>query len=205
MIHILFADISCVDSEIYNILYALADAQRQLRADHYLQFADKVRCIVAGGLLRYAVKRSLGLDTFETAADPNGKPYVIGAPDFHFNLSHAGKWVVIAYADTPVGIDVEQIDARKAISSIAGRFYAPDERDYVLGNPERFFEIWTAKESYIKYVGKGLQMGLGSFSVFTVEGVCFSPIAMDPKYRMTLCAKEKTHTVEQINLAQLLK
>ncbi len=205
MIHILFADISLVDSEIYNALYALTDAQRQLRADRYLQFVDKVRCVAAGALLRYAVKRSLGLDTFETGADSNGKPFVIGAPDFHFNLSHAGKWVVIACADTPVGIDVEQVDANKAISSIAGRFYSPDEQDYVLDSPERFFEVWTAKESYIKYVGTGLKMGLDSFSVFTAEGVCFSPIPLEPQYRMTLCAKEKEHTVEQIHLAQLLE
>lgn len=205
MIDIIYVDVSGVDDETYGKLYALADAQRKVRTQRYLRYEDKVRCVAAGALLRYAVKHCLGVDNFGINTDANGKPYVVGAPGFHFNLSHSGKWVVIAYGDTPVGIDVEEINSGADTQSIAKRFFSPDEQTHVLGCKERFYEIWTAKESYIKYVGKGLQMGLDSFSVLSLKDVRFSPIDLGSGYRMTLCAKESPHTIKQITFKQLVQ
>lgn len=204
MVKIAYVDISCVDETLYSRLFDMADAQRKCKALRYLRFEDKVRCVSAGALLRYAAAKQLGTDTFETATDDNGKPHIVGAGDFHFNLSHAGKWVVITYGNTPVGIDVEKIDPATAVSGIASRFYTSDEQNYVADNTERFFEVWTAKESYIKFVGKGLQMGLTSFSVLSIKGPHFYPISIDPQYRMTLCATEAPQWIEQIPISSLI-
>ena len=70
----------------------------------------------------------------------NGKPY---CDDVFFNISHSGKYVVLATADSEIGIDIEKIrDTEK-------RLFAED-----FASKEEFFEMWTKKESIIKYLGK---------------------------------------------------
>ena len=40
---------------------------------------------------------------------PGGKPYFPAFPDFYYNISHSGSYVVCAVCDHPVGIDLQQI------------------------------------------------------------------------------------------------
>jgi hypothetical protein len=61
---------------------------------------------------------------------------------------------------------------------LAKRFFHPEEQDYLFGattneQATRFFDIWTKKESYLKYQGTGIDRDLGSFSVFQVADAAF--------------------------------
>ncbi len=47
---------------------------------------------------------------------------------------------------------------------IAERFFAPNEIRYIKGGGD-FYEIWTRKEAYVKYTGRGIAQGLDTFSV----------------------------------------
>jgi len=69
--------------------------------------------------------------------------------------------------DQPVGIDIEHI--KQIEIKIAKRFFAPDELVYVVSADDsllaqRFYEIWTKKESRIKWEGRGLSKSLPGFS-----------------------------------------
>lgn len=195
----------------YRRLYERASPQRQQRADRYLRQEDKLRCVAADALLRWAVKQTLSLETFTVAADPMGKPFLEGVEGFHFNLSHSGRWVVIGYGTSPVGIDVQQILPDGAREGIARRFFTADEQDWLSHadgqrRTERFYQIWTAKESYLKYLGTGLRQSLDSFSVLpglAPQGVNFHTIPLEG-YSLTLCAAEAPQTVEWPTLSQLL-
>src|SRR5262249_12254488 len=60
------------------------------------------------------------------------------------------------------------------LGNLAARFFSPAEAAELEMLPsdlqrERFFELWTLKESYIKARGRGLSLGLSKFA-FTVEG-----------------------------------
>lgn len=96
-----------------------------------------------------------------------GKPYIIGFPSFHFNVSHSEDLLVALVSDQAVGVDVEKI--RNPNIQIVNRFFTENEKDYVLSDPslttKRFYEIWTRKEAYVKYLGKGLSHPLLSFDV----------------------------------------
>ena len=114
---------------------------------------------------------------------PGGKPFLPGAPEFHFNLSHSGGWAVCAVGNAPLGVDLQR--ERPLRQSVFRRF-APAERAMLEALPERerqgaFFDLWVLKESYLKATGAGLPGGLAS-ACFTLNPVTLS----DPDYRAAL-------------------
>ena len=169
MIQILCVDLSSVDEELYQRLYQQASPERKARADRYRRKEDAIRCVAAEALLCYA----LGTNNFHLEKTPSGKPFLPERKDFYFNLSHSGNWVVIAYGSSEVGLDVENLRSDTKIEAMARRFFAPEEQRYIFaeedGRQQRFFEIWTGKESYVKYLGTGLQKDLTSFNVLSLE------------------------------------
>ncbi|MGC9438081.1 4'-phosphopantetheinyl transferase superfamily protein [Streptomyces sp. WG5] len=130
-------------------------AERRARADRFHFPADRKRCLAAGVLLRYALLEHHGLRARDLVLDRNefGKPILVNRPDLHFSLSHSGRWVACATGATEIGVDVEHTSAGTV--DIAHRF-APDEHACICAAPageraRRLVQIWTLKESYVKY------------------------------------------------------
>ena len=184
-----------VQDETYEILYSLATSERKHRADQYLRREDGLRCLAAGELLRRIVQQELGLSEFSVVRDPDGKPRIEGQDAFHFNLSHSGNRVVIAWGDSPVGVDVQRMNAKVDKVKMAARFFTLQEREFIFQDPalveERFYQVWTAKESYLKYLGRGLSMSLTSFCVFSPEIAPMLKTQVLPDgYCITLCSRD---------------
>ena len=102
---------------------------------------------------------------------PNGKPYFAysGAPCF--SLSHSGSVWGCAFSTDPIGFDVERARPREW-TAIAERFFHPAERDFVLARGEEaFFLLWTAKESYVKYLGTGIDETFSAFCLTDGVGI----------------------------------
>ena len=116
-----------------------------------------------------------------------GKPYIKDHEEWQFNISHTDGLIVIAVADCPIGIDVEKI--REPDYRIAKRFFTKAENEYIgsdiEGRDVRFFEIWTKKEAYIKYIGKGLGEPLGNFDVTSMPEI-YQTLRVG-EYILTLC------------------
>lgn len=196
----------------YQILYYLASPDRKNRTDRYHRHEDKLRCIAADALLRRAAKQTAGRTDFSVLRESGGKPYVAEMPDFHYNISHSGRWVVIAYGSSPVGIDVQSIREDVRDDALARRWFTPEEQADLLSTPEdsrrqRFFEIWTGKESYLKYLGTGLQQGLDSFSVLPDHippEVSFYSTVLDD-HCLTLCSRDNSHCLTQLSMRNLIQ
>ena len=99
------------------------------------------------------------------------KPYLANISDIHFNISHSGNFVVCALSDKTVGIDIEQV--KPVELKIAKRFFSAGEYEFIAAKADNktlaFYKIWTMKESYVKWEGKGLSMPLKSFNVLELE------------------------------------
>lgn len=200
MIRILCADISSGDETCYRRLYEKASPERAKQADRYLRQEDKLRCVTAHALLQ----RVLGTEEFRIEKNEFGKPYIIGRADFHYNLSHSGRYVVIAWGEREVGVDIQQHKASIDIELIAKRFFTADEQAYIQKDLLRFYEIWTKKESYVKYTGRGLHLDLGSFSALKPEsGIRYRYRQLDGGYSLSLCTSEKDDTFELLDIRQL--
>lgn len=126
---------------------------------------------------------------------------MIGDLNIHFNISHTGGYVACAVADEPVGIDIELI--KPIEHKIAEQFYTPDEAEYLMtGDIEcRFHEVWTKKESRIKWEGKGLHKSLTSFSVVDSneqEQVIYHHIFQNDESVYYVCSTKKVSPSVQI-------
>ena len=208
MIHIATVDLTPLPEDVYSGLYRLASQERRQQADRCLKPADARRCIVADGLLRYVLRHTIGTDQVTLARTQRGKPFLPDLPDFHFNLSHSGGWVVIGWADRPVGIDVETFRPREGKDALARRFFHADEQTYLADARDgewlsRFFEIWTKKESYLKYLGTGIDRPLNSFSVFDALGAGFDTRRLDDAM-LTLCAEDPVCQIIPLTTEMLL-
>ena len=93
----------------------------------------------------------------------NGKPCFKELPIF-FNISHCSGMAVCALSDVPVGVDVES--GRRVTDSLICKVLSPWERTYVKeqDSMERFLELWTLKESWLKMTGDGLRVPLDTVS-----------------------------------------
>lgn len=182
---------------------------------------DARRQLVATVFLRTALCRRLNLsnDRLVIRRGPHGKPYLDAAHRLRFNLSHAGEFAVAALAAAEIGIDIEPIAARE-MAAVA-TFFSPQEfADYQRQPPARrpafFFDLWTAKESFIKATGQGFALDLAQFTIgfeptITVTTTLdprtwyFKRYEVDPGYKMTVCALENDFptTVEWMERTEL--
>ena len=153
-------------------LLSITSDEKEKQIRKYRFFIDKQNSLVGDVVSRIEICKRSGVNNAILSFGKNeyGKPFLKNNADIHFNISHSLNYVAVAIDDTPVGIDIEEI--KEADLKIAERFFAPDELVYVLGAgrqriTERFFEVWTKKESNIKWKGLGLSKPLPSFSVFS--------------------------------------
>lgn len=204
MIYLRYVDIRKMTLKDRQRLYEQAGEHRQKRANRYRQQEDFDRCIVAEALLRYGA----GTGNYQVERTSRGKPFLKDRPEFHFNLTHSGPWVAIAWSDAPVGVDVEVFRENVQCQKLAGQFFCPDEQAYLQAEPSqelrRFFGLWTQKESYLKYLGTGLTKSLSSFSVLEPEklGVCFTGWELEGAV-MTLCANASEVDIQPLEVGQI--
>ena len=94
----------------------------------------------------------------------SGKPFFENIADLHFNISHSGSEVAIAFSTQPVGFDMEVLDRKRNCLAIAERFFTAEEsREVKMAGDSAnklFARLWTAKEAMLKLSGEGLVGGL---------------------------------------------
>jgi 4'-phosphopantetheinyl transferase len=144
------------------------ERQQKLRSFRILQ--DTYRSLIGEICVRLEAYKEIGMppSQFELVRDCYGKPSLKQHPDFHFNISHAGRWVVCVFAPYRIGVDVEY--CKPITMEIADRYFAPSEYESLINRPIHeqqlaFYKLWTQKESYMKAMGKGLSIPLNKISI----------------------------------------
>lgn len=133
-------------------------------------------------LIVRAVTRSLlslylnvNAKTLKFCTNENGKPYLINnetEDKFFFNISHTEKMIVWAISrNREVGVDVEYTSKKRNVLEIAQNYFSTQEwRDLkILPTTERnekFFELWTLKEAYVKAHGRSITSQMKNDSFF---------------------------------------
>ena len=161
------------NSELYDTLSLSIATNKKAKLDSYKSDIDKKLGLYADILVRISIYQDLNIENgdIEFSTNSYGKPFLMNNQDYHFNVSHTHNMIAVAVSNNSVGVDVEKI--KEIDTRIAKRFFTKQEFSYIEkfqdNRSERFFKIWTKKEAYIKYTGKGLSVPLNSFDVTTRE------------------------------------
>lgn len=155
-------------------------------------------------LLQKLMHNEYGSDIIESdiTLDPNGKPCFAYYRNIFFNISHCdGLCCVIVIADGQCGIDCEKV--RDYRPNVIRRVFTEDEAKWFDSLPHSdkkrfFFILWTLKEAYGKYTGKGIgDMKNVSFSFENNKLVSNKTqldfyVYEDEGYIMSLCVNKST-------------
>lgn len=139
----------------------LASPARRSLAAGFRNPMDALRCLAAEALLWRMAKQlyDLGPGQLSTTKGPQGKPAFVEHPGLHFNLSHSGPWILCAFDDGPVGVDVEAeapLRPGMAEAVLSGEEWRCHQALPEGERPAAFFRLWTLKESLLKAAGTGL-------------------------------------------------
>lgn len=151
-------------------LCSVLDRSRSQKLFEIHNRKERMRHIFAGLLLRYAfLQEGYGIDAWqqvEIVEGIYGKPYLKAYSTFQYSLSHSGEWVACAVDTMPVGIDIQEMKSWKM--TLAKRFFHEQEYNRLLALQEsdmnrqtrEFYSMWTAKESAVKWSGRGIGGGI---------------------------------------------
>ncbi len=185
------------DKENRERLQAFLPLSRRNKAFALKNEEDQLRCYGAGLLLAYGLAvRHIDYSKVSIETGERGKEFLPGFPSLHYNLSHAKDYVVCAFSDYEIGIDIEPIPYQKSVEQLS-RIIARVGSDMEIAryqeayDPEVFAHIWTQKESYVKALGTGIRDILGNTSIEREHSIASR--VWDKDYIMSVCilGKEK--------------
>lgn len=160
---------------VENLARALTTAEHE-QAARFMRRSDRDRFVAVRGWLRGLLGEYLALSPDAVVFDPGryGKPALPGqgGPEgIRFNVSHSGDFGIVAVSrGREVGVDIEEIRHDLDVVELGQSCLSTEEHETLLAcdgdaRIARFFDLWTAKEAYIKAMGSGLSISLQGFTV----------------------------------------
>lgn len=198
-----------IGDELFKHLLQSIDSVAREKICRLKRREDQLRSLIAHALTNMMFAKQLKMDVSDLVFTVNeyGK-YGVAGNQRHFNISHAGQYAVCALGQNSVGIDIEKREDREY--SLFKSVWSFEEKSfYSLEDSQSFYWLWTAKESYIKYLGIGFQADLKSI---TVQGdgtvvdhgrkskASVTHIDVHPHYACAVCSEDQIEEINYIGL-----
>ncbi len=140
--------------------YLSVDSDRRAKVDSLKPLNDKRLSLGVGWLLKKSLCE-FGVKNFLLRYGEAGKPYLENRKDLFFSLSHSGKYAVGAFWKNEIGVDIQEISEHS--EKVIRRVTTDREFEYLSNldanmKSEVFTRLWTAKESFLKLLGKGFSI-----------------------------------------------
>ena len=172
------------DADVSHAILGLLDAAEQARMTRFSSKHLRREFAATRAMCRIVLSRyvpTVAARAWSFRSNEWGRPRALlppGAPDIDFNITHSCGVIAmaVALASRRIGTDLEAIDAARVEPGIARRFFSSAECAALEALPDadrvdRFFELWSTKEAYVKARGHGLSIPLDTFSVEIVDAV----------------------------------
>lgn len=131
--------------------------------------------LAAKTLAQRATGHAAHLPDIGIAYHPEGAPYLEHRPDLALSISHGGDYAVAGLPHTPetvLGLDIEKEQVLDIESILPVAFSDRERRRLDPADRHRFFECWTLKEAYLKYLGRGFRENLKTVEILAGTTIC---------------------------------
>jgi len=145
------------------------------RAEKFRFARHRRRFTATRGILRQLLGNYLSVypQDLSFSYGTKGKPYLNQTADYplQFNLSHSHEYALFGFTQKHlIGVDLEYQRPMPDALKIARRFFSQQESQMLqkVETEQRsrlFFQLWTAKEAYLKAIGTGLSNSLASIEI----------------------------------------
>lgn len=196
-------DLNVIDAELEALLSKELQDKNEYKRYHHRKDQMAHLC---SAIIPKALGISLGYYTTkeDISRGQYGKPYIASSM-YEFNVSHSGNYMVVTYNTKPIGIDIEE--TIKYDDDVIKNCFSEEEGNYVSFAAEeeknnRFTDIWTAKESYFKYMGYGIGDTMSSISVIASpvkEMIITERFVADRLYSLSVCCKNISAFIDERN------
>ncbi|TQR39691.1 4'-phosphopantetheinyl transferase superfamily protein [Lysinibacillus sphaericus] len=210
-----------LSQQIFNDLLQIISKENREKCQRFKFKEDALRTLYGELIVRHFLSKHFSLKNKNIGIlkSDAGKPYIKDFP-IRFNISHAGDFVVCAFSEQEIGIDIEQIE--EIDLEIAKRFFCQCEYEDLLvqrttDRLDYFYSLWTLKESYMKWLGYGISIPLDSFYFkITDAGIsCFDNIRkITPSfkqyfiegYKLSVCSMihDFPDNIERISIEEMM-
>ena len=160
-----------------------------------IQKKDQYRTAIAEILLKMIFINELNLRGIYFDRTRGGVLFSKNWKNYFFSISHSENYIIVIVSNFKVGIDIQFMN--KNMIKIADRFFYPEEIEYVYRIEEKieehFYEVWTKKESYYKYMNHKLHSNFLSINTMQDVGRTmekFNTIIVKDNYMLTICTTE---------------
>ena len=136
-------NIDLANSYHHFLLKNISDEQKE-KAYRFKNEKDQTRSVISSYLVNQLSKEELKKNEM-------GKPFYQNGP--FFNISHSGKYVIMAVANNEVGVDIEE-NIEKNMDMLLKIFNEAEAK--MIKEHADFYYLWCAKESLIKCMGSSI-------------------------------------------------
>ncbi len=160
-ITMLYLNDHLMDFDLADALKRLSNQRREQTLKYKFEMGQRT-CVAAYLLLCQGLKEEYGImepPIFDFGE--HGKPFIVGHPEIHFNLSHCKEAAICFVSDRPVGVDVESV--RKINDALLAYTMNEKELEQIRQAEDsklEFVRLWTKKEALLKLTGHGLNNDL---------------------------------------------
>lgn len=126
------------------VLLSKVNESQKEKAMKYKNEIDQIRSLASSYLVNSLSNEPLLFNDM-------GKPFFENGP--YFNISHSGKYIVMAVSNKEVGVDIEE-NVEKNMSSLIRIFNEAEAK--MIKEHADFYYLWCAKESLIKCIGSSI-------------------------------------------------
>lgn len=143
IVKLFILNIDLANSYHHFLLKNISDEQKE-KAYHFKNEKDQTRSLISSYLVNQLSKEELKKNEM-------GKPFYQNGP--FFNISHSGKYVIMAVANNEVGVDIEE-NIEKNMDMLLKIFNEAEAK--MIKEHADFYYLWCAKESLIKCMGSSI-------------------------------------------------
>ena len=202
-IEIICCELSNPITEVDDKLMSLISTEKRRNLENRKNLTNKKLSLYGELFVRHYIVSRRNIKNCDIRFEKNeyGKLYLADLQDLYFNISHSQNAVVVAFSRHENGIDIEKI--RNINLKIADHCLSIEENEYIRNSRKQlssFWEIWTKKEAYLKYVGVGIVNRLMTFNVLNNQ---INSIIHTMKYNqfiISCCCTENERTIPSLQI-----